>query len=84
MTWPDLVYTELICMVVLTVADTGTGISPELRTRIFEPFFTTKGPDKGTGLGLTVTKKIIELHHGTIELRNRTEGGAIATLRFKA
>ena len=37
----------------LTVADTGTGIDPELSERIFEPFFTTKPPGQGTGLGLS-------------------------------
>jgi signal transduction histidine kinase len=53
----------------LTVADTGSGIPPELRTRLFEPFFTTK-KDVGTGLGLWVCKNIIENHHGSIQVRS--------------
>ena len=55
----------------LLVADSGTGVLPEHRSKIFEPFFTTKG-EKGTGLGLWVTRDIVEKHGGRIELRART------------
>jgi signal transduction histidine kinase len=55
----------------LLVADNGTGVLPEHRSKIFEPFFTTKG-EKGTGLGLWVTRDIVEKHGGRIELRTRT------------
>jgi PAS domain S-box-containing protein len=56
----------------VTVADNGKGVSANSRPHIFEPFFTTKGT-VGTGLGLWVTKQIIDKHHGKIRLRSRTD-----------
>jgi signal transduction histidine kinase len=48
----------------VTVSDNGTGISDEVRSHIFEPYFTTKREGKGTGIGLYMSKAIIESHMG--------------------
>ncbi len=58
----------------ITVTDNGTGIPDELRERIFSPYFTTKG--SGTGLGLAMTRRIIEFWKGDISFSNRPAGGA--------
>lgn len=60
--------------------DTGPGMDGETLARIFDPFFTTK-PD-GTGLGLPITKKIIERHGGTIEAESRTGKGTTMVVRL--
>ena len=67
--------------VVVTVSDTGPGISPDKIAHIFEPFFTTRA--QGTGLGLAIVKKIVEAHGGQIEAASTPGSGArfTATLR---
>ncbi|OHE58465.1 MAG: PAS domain-containing sensor histidine kinase [Thiobacillus sp. GWE1_62_9] len=60
--------------VCLTVTDNGAGFPEHLMTRLFEPYATTKA--KGTGLGLAIVKKIIEEHHGKIQIENIKSGGA--------
>lgn len=63
----------------VTVADTGSGISPEAMTHIFEPFYTTK-QDRGTGLGLWVSYNIVQKHGGSIRVRSRTQPGRCGTV----
>jgi signal transduction histidine kinase len=70
----------------VVVADNGKGISESSQEHIFEPFFTTKGT-VGTGLGLWVTKQIIEKHQGTIGVRSCTDGphrGTVFTVMLPA
>ncbi|MBA3960915.1 MAG: PAS domain-containing protein [Chthoniobacterales bacterium] len=67
-------------IVLVEVADSGTGIPPEQLSKIFDPYFTTKPTGKGTGLGLTVTKSIIDLHGGRVHVANRPAGGVLVTL----
>lgn len=70
--------------IMVRVADTGTGIRENAVDKLFDPFFTTKPVGSGTGLGLSVTRKILELHHAVIILRNRADcQGAEAVMLYK-
>lgn len=61
--------------IAIEVADSGPGIPDEIRTRLFEPFF-THGKKHGTGLGLSIVKKIVEGHHGRVEVDSTPGKGA--------
>lgn len=65
--------------VLLTVADTGAGMSETVRRKIFDPFFTTKGI-AGTGLGLWVSKEIVSRHHGELKIRSSRRHGRSGTV----
>lgn len=65
----------------ISIADTGTGMSDDVRSRIFDPFFTTKGK-AGMGLGLAVSYGIIRRHEGTIEVESETEHGTCFRIRL--
>ena len=67
---------------IVRISDTGSGISPEIRTRIFEPFFTTKPPGKGTGLGLYNIKNVVLRMHGAIDVESQPEQGTTFTIPF--
>jgi two-component system sensor histidine kinase HydH len=72
---------RLVC---LSLIDTGIGIAPEQLPKIFRPFFSTKSKIGGSGLGLATTKRIIEAHHGTIEVQSEVGKGTKFTIRLPA
>jgi signal transduction histidine kinase/CheY-like chemotaxis protein/ABC-type uncharacterized transport system substrate-binding protein len=66
----------------LRAADTGSGMSDELKARVFEPFFTTKPVGRGTGLGLATSRSIIEQAKGSIDIESQPGHGATFIIRF--
>ncbi len=70
-------------ILVAKVENTGTGMRRDVLRHVFEPFVTTKRGMGGTGLGLSVVKNIIDMHHGQIQVSNRERGGVRVTLGFK-
>ncbi|MGM0555180.1 MAG: ATP-binding protein [Myxococcota bacterium] len=67
-------------VVQISVSDTGTGMSADVRARIFDPFYTTKSPDNGTGLGLAVCQNIIQGLGGTIDVESEPGEGSTFTV----
>jgi len=69
--------------IVVTVTDSGLGMSDDVRERIFEPFFTTKG-ERGTGLGLAQVFRVVEQHRGTIAVESSPGAGTTFQLTLPA
>jgi signal transduction histidine kinase len=76
-------YTPGQRVVIVRIEDSGPGIPEEYLEKIFDPFFTTKPTGRGTGLGLSVSQQIVEMHGGTIDVANRDGGGAAVTITLK-
>jgi hypothetical protein len=69
-------------MVELTVSDTGSGLTDEMRERLFLPYFSTK--QRGTGLGLAIAAKIVQEHGGTIRAEKNSPAGATFIIELPA
>ena len=70
-------------LVLIEVQDTGHGLTETQALKAFDPFYTTKPVGIGTGLGLSVAKKIVEEHGGNIEIKNAPGGGAVVVIALK-
>jgi signal transduction histidine kinase len=68
--------------VMLSLSDTGHGISPEAMPYIFEPFFTTRKMGEGTGLGLSVARSILRQHNGEIQVQSELNRGTQVMIRL--
>jgi len=66
---------------IIQVEDDGSGISSDIIEDIFVPFYTTK--KSGSGIGLSLSKQIMQNHNGTISVNSTTEKGSVFTLRFQ-
>ena len=67
----DIAASQELDRVVVTIADDGPGIPPDVLPRIFDPFFTTKPPGQGTGLGLDIGRRLLRRYHGDIAVESR-------------
>jgi two-component system NtrC family sensor kinase len=74
--------TEKEFYVDVRVQDTGAGIPPDQINKIFDPYFTTKQSKSGTGLGLYITKKVVEDHAGSIKVDSTPGEGTTFTIRL--
>ncbi|MFC0268937.1 sensor histidine kinase [Kushneria aurantia] len=70
--------------VILSVADSGPGLSEEALEHLFEPFYTTRAAGKGLGLGLSISQRIVSDLGGRLEARNRAQGGALFVIHLPA
>jgi PAS domain S-box-containing protein len=68
--------------VTLSVRDTGTGITPEVKARLFDPFFTTKPPERGSGLGLATVLRVVRRHDGFVSVETEVGAGTRFTCYF--
>lgn len=68
--------------IIVEVADTGHGISTDIRHQIFDPFFTTKEIGKGTGLGLAISHGIMKQHKGSLEYESEPGKGTVFRIKF--
>jgi signal transduction histidine kinase len=66
----------------IAIADAGPGIPPDIRDQVFTPFFTTKS--RGSGLGLPTCRRLVEAHHGTIDVDCPPGGGTTVTISLPA
>ena len=69
-------------MLMISVADTGAGIAPEIASQLFQPFVTTK--PQGMGVGLSISRTIVEAHGGQISVENNPGGGTIFRFTVRA
>jgi signal transduction histidine kinase len=78
-----LVTRDSLDHVEIDVVDSGPGIPPDLREKVFRPFFTTKARGEGTGLGLPTTRRIAEIHGGSVDLVSTGPEGTTFRVRFR-
>lgn len=70
--------------IIIEVADTGVGIPHEILPRVLEPFFTTKPEGKGAGLGLAICRRIVQEHHGTLNITSEVGTGTTVRIMLPA